>query len=321
MSSKPLTPPPVLIVGAGPTGLLMSLWLTKYGVPHRIIDRHTTTGQTSRAIVMHARTLEYYRMLGLDQEIVDVGAKVKQLNINNSGRKRGEVLVGDAGIGQSNFPFILSVTQDEHEEILQQRLEAAGQKVERGVEMVKMDLPPENDAQCYVGATIRPVGGSSIDEEAITTSYVIGCDGAHSSVRHATGIAMDGGTYQHTFFVADVFCHSPIQTEGNLNLCISSKEFVVVLPLPHKENRARFIGIVPHNLRHLEIEEITFEDCLPTIKKAVPGMEVEDVRWFAHYRVHHRCAASFQYGHRVFLCGDAAHLHSPVGGQGKFPWA
>ena len=86
------------------------------------------------------------------------------------------------------------------------------------------------------------------------------------------------------------------------------------LPLPHKENRARIIGIVPLDLQHPETEEVTFEDCLPTIKKAAPGLEVEDVRWFAHYKVHHRCAASFQHGQRVFLCGDAAHLHSPVGG-------
>jgi 2-polyprenyl-6-methoxyphenol hydroxylase-like FAD-dependent oxidoreductase len=252
-------------------------------------------------------------MLGLSDEIIDVGAKVGKININNGGRKKSEVLVGDAGIGQSQFPFILSVTQDEHEEILQRRLDEAGTHVERGVELVKMDLPPENDVEGYVNVTIRPVGTEN--DETVTASYVIGCDGAHSGVRHATGIAMEGGTYSRTFFVADVFCHGPMQMDGNLNLCTSHKDFIIILPLPHKSNRARIIGLVPEDLQHLD-EEITFQDCLPAISKAAPGLEVEDVRWFAHYKVHHRCASSFQYGRRVFMCGDSAHLHSPVGGQG-----
>ena len=252
-------------------------------------------------------------MLGLNDEILDAGAKLGALKINNAGRKKGEVLVGDAGVGKSPFPFILTVTQDEHEEILERRLEEAGTLVERGIEMVKMDRPPENDVESYVNVTIRPVGTE--DEEIVTASYVVGCDGAHSGVRHATGISMEGGTYARTFFVADVFCHGPMQTEGALNLCTSYQDFIIVLPLPHKANRARIIGLVPEELQHLD-EEITFQDCLPAILKAAPGLEVEEVRWFSHYKVHHRCAGSFQFGHRVFLCGDAAHLHSPVGGQG-----
>jgi 2-polyprenyl-6-methoxyphenol hydroxylase-like FAD-dependent oxidoreductase len=296
--------------------MLFSLWLTKYNIPHRIIDKHTTTGQTSRAIVVHARTLEFYRMLGIDHEVLDISAKVKCLQINSNGQKKGLVPVGDAGIGQSFYPFISSVTQDEHEEVLQRRLEAAGQRVERGLEMVGVALPEGDKPDEFPKVTIRPVDGSNEDEEVVTASYVIGCDGAHSGVRHATGIEMKGGTYERTFFVADVFCHGPMQTEGNLNMCLSSSEFVIILPLPHKENRARIIGIVPQELQHPTTEEITFDDCLPTIKKSAPRLKVDDLRWFAHYRVHHRCADTFQHGNRVFLCGDAAHLHSPVGGQG-----
>ena len=320
-SHSKTTPPPVLIVGAGPSGLLASLWLTKYGIPHRIIDKATTTGQTSRAIGVQARTLEMYRMLGmnqanisLDQEIINIGAKVAKMNISNNGVKHGEILIGDAGIGQSMFPFLLNVTQDEHEEILQRRLEMLGQRVERGVEMVRMDWPAKDDPSGYVDVTIRPIGTN--DEETVTASYVIGCDGAHSAVRRATGIAMEGGTYERSFFVADVLCHGSFKTVEHLNICLSRNDFVVVLPLPYKENRARLIGIAPGHLVESEGREITFDDCSSTIVKAAPGLIVDEVRWFAHYKVHHRCAASFQYDSRVFICGDAAHLHSPIGGQG-----
>lgn len=311
-SQQQQQPPPVLIVGAGPRGLLLSLWLTKYNVPHRLIDAHASAGQTSRAIVVHARTLEFYRMLGLDEEILAAGAKVNALQINSNGSPRGKVMVGDAGIGQSFYPFILSVTQDEHEEILERRLQQTGGKVERGFEMVEMAVA---EGERGVDVRIRPVGAGGVDEEVVRASFVVGCDGAHSAVRHAAGIEFPGGMYERTFFVADVFCHGPIQTGGNLNMCVSNKEFILILPLPRKENRARIVGIVPQDLQHPDTEEITFDDCRPTIAKAAPGLVLESVRWFAHYRVHHRCAASFQAGERVFLCGDAAHLHSPVGGQ------
>lgn len=290
--------------------MLMSLWLTKYNVPHRIIDKALSIGTTSRATVVHARTLEMYRMLGIDEELVNVGAKIEKLALSTSGRLGGEVILGDAGIGRSQYPFILSATQDEHEEVLQRHLDAVGVKVERGIEMVRMDAPLETDAKSYVKVTVRPVGGDK--EEVITASYVIGCDGAHSPVRHATGITMEGGTYERQFFVADVSCHGLMQTVGKLNVCFSPTEYQIMLPLPHKDNRARVIGVVPLHLDHPD-EDITFEDCLPVIKRATPSLVIDEVRWFAHYRVHHRTAARFQYGHRVFLCGDAAHLHSPVG--------
>jgi 2-polyprenyl-6-methoxyphenol hydroxylase-like FAD-dependent oxidoreductase len=306
-------PAPVLVVGAGPTGLLMSLWLTKYGVPHRIVDKTTGTGQTSRAIVMHARTLELYRMLGIADDILKLGTKVEKMVIRHSGKERGEMLIGDAGQGQSYYPFILSVTQDEHEEVLERKLAERGTHVEWGVEVANIQLPDDGDDNADVKVSLRPSGSGA--EEHFLASYVIGCDGAHSVVRHSTGITMEGGTYANRFFVADVYCHGDMQTQGQLNLCMMNSGFAMVAPLPHKENRARLVSLVPKAFEDND-NPVTFEDCWPSVSKAAPNLVIDKVNWFSCYKVHHRCASSFQAGKRAFLCGDSAHLHSPVGGQG-----
>ena len=311
-STSAPTRAPVLVVGAGPTGLMLSHWLVKYGVPHRIVDKNSGAGQTSRAIVMHARTLEFYRMLVLAEEVIALGTRVEGLTVLHSGQEQANIRVRAAGVGMSEYPFVLSVTQDEHEELLERMLIKRGQHIERGLEVVGVSAPGVG-SDGDVTVTLRAVDSGK--EETMTASYVIGCDGAHSGVRHATGITMEGGTYARSFFVADVFYSGDMQTQGRLNLCMSRNEFLVLMPLPHKTNRARIIGFVPED-KEDPATKISFEDCRPAVFKCAPNISIDDVRWFARYKVHHRTAAHFHHGPRVFLCGDAAHLHSPLGGQG-----
>ena len=318
-----LSPPPVLITGAGPTGLIASLWLHHFGVPHRIIDLAPSPGLTSRAMVVHARILEYYAQLGIADRIVAAGTKIDGLVLARAGKGFGRLDFSNAGTGLSHYPYVLSIPQDVHERILNEIHAECGLKVERGVELV--DLVEGEDS---VTCTLRNV--STHTEEEFIASYVLGADGAHSRVRHAAGIAMEGGTYANRFFVADVDLSSSLPAGSNLNMNLSEQDFCMVIPL-NGTGHGRIIGFVPPDKQDsegnlIEEREITFADVEKSVSKSAPTMKIASVKWFSTYRVHHRVAAAFRSTHtatdkkprpgRLFLAGDASHLHSPVGGQG-----
>lgn len=296
----------VLIVGGGPTGMMLSLWLTKFNVQHRIVDKAASVGTTSRALVMHARSLEYYRQLGLSDTLVEHGTRVGDLVIYHSSERYGAFKMSTAGVGLSKFPFVLSITQDEHEDVLDRALAKRGIKVERNTELIAM-----NQTESGVAVTL------SVDQQQteLTASYVIGCDGAHSAVRHLTGITMPGGTYDRAFFVADVIHNGPPSTQGQMNVCLSHEDFCIIIPMPHQAGRARIIGFVPRDVEAARPEHVSFDDVRATVERNAKDLAVSKVNWFARYKIHHRVAEHFQ-KNRVFLCGDAAHIHSPVGGQG-----
>ena len=165
----------VLIVGAGPTGLTLAHWLTRLRIPVRIIDKNNGAPPFSRALGVHARTLEFYRQLGFADAVINGGIKVQGINLWVKGKKRARVSFGQVGEGLTPFPYILDFAQDAHERLLIERLENLGVSVERGTELLHFD----QDARA-VRATLKRRDGT---QESLRADYVAGCDGAHSTVR------------------------------------------------------------------------------------------------------------------------------------------
>ena len=291
---------PVLVVGAGPTGLMLALWLARLGAPVRIIDKDDGPGETSRAMAVQARTLEFYRQLGFADEVVSRGLRIDRVSVREVGRLEGAATFGDFGRGISPFPFVLSFPQDEHETVLLAQLERAGVAVERRTALTGFDQDPDG---------VRTVLDTPSGSERFAASYVAGCDGARSTVRAVAGIGLPGGTYAQRFFVADADVEGEASCDS-MNLCVTGEDFCIVIPL-RRPGEARLIGLVPDGVA---ADEVRFDDVEPAVARNT-GLTVTRVHWFSTYRVHHRVSDRFR-DRRAFLLGDAAHLHSPVGGQG-----
>lgn len=298
-----MTGEPVLIVGAGPTGLVLALWLTRLGVPVRIIDRAAEPGTTSRALAVQARTLEFYRQLGIADKLVEGGVTISALNLWAKGKQATRVPLRSIGEGRTPYPFVLGFPQDEHERLLIAELKSLGVSVERGTTLQGLEQDSER-----VTARLRLRDGS---EEDFQTPYVTGCDGASSTVRQSLGVGFPGGTYQGLFYVADVEAEG-LPTSDELHVDVEDADFLLALPLK-PEGRIRLVGLA-RDTAASSGRELSLGDVSGRAIENI-GLEVSRVNWFSTYRVHHRVADSFRI-HRAFLLGDAAHVHSPVGGQG-----
>lgn len=304
----------VLITGAGPSGLVLALWLTQQGIRVRIVDKQAITPSTSRALAIHARTLELYRQLGVAETLMANGHAVQATNVWTEGVHRGRIPFGDAGRGLTPYPFIQVCAQDRHEEVLQERLRELGVCVERGCEVVGFEQDGE-------GVRVQLRGGNGDGDGnggEITTceaAFIAGCDGAHSTVRRETGVGFTGDTYPQLFFVADIEGSGPIlNSEANLTFCQS--ELALTFPFDDG-HRARLTGAVDEAAIAKQANsdsELTLDDVAAQTIKTM-NLQIDRVNWLTTYRIHHRVAESFRH-QRAFLVGDAAHIHSPVGGQG-----
>jgi 2-polyprenyl-6-methoxyphenol hydroxylase-like FAD-dependent oxidoreductase len=297
---------PILIAGAGPTGLVLALALARHNIPFRLVTEAAGPGQHSRAMAVHARTLEFYRQFGFADEVVAQGIRIgavhlREVGHGGAGHEFTSLGFDDIGVGVSPYPFVLAYPQDDHERFLICKLEAAGRHVEWQAKLIGHETNQDG-----VRARIRYADGR---EEVIEASFLCGCDGGHSQVRQSFGVGFDGGTYDQLFHVADVRLDGPF--DSDLRASLGAEILELVLPV-RSSGMNRLIGLVPSALS--DRDDLTFEDIRPLVEPLI-GRSVAEVNWFSTYRVHHRVATRFRVG-AVFLAGDAAHVHSPAGGQG-----
>jgi 2-polyprenyl-6-methoxyphenol hydroxylase-like FAD-dependent oxidoreductase len=298
-----MSDPNVLIVGAGPTGLVLALWLTKQGVPVRIVDETTEPGTTSRALAVHARTLELYEQLDLAEPIVAKGYTVPGFRLWLGGQEAARVPFEQIVSDLTPYGFLHIFPQDEHERLLIERLEQLRVQVERSTEL----LSYTDEGECISARLRGPDGADSTTRAA----YIAGCDGARSKVREVMGTGFPGATYPQIFYVADVTGEGP-PVNGDLNGDLDESDFLAIFPLADK-GRVRLIGAIKPG-RAKDPDKLTFDDISDRATQNLK-LKVDKVNWFSVYHVHHRVTDRFRQG-RAFVLGDAAHIHTPVGGQG-----
>ena len=288
----------VLIVGAGPAGLALGCELMRHGIVPTVVDRQAAGANTSRAAVIHARTLEVLTPLGVTPELIAQGVKVPDFRV----RDRDRTLISiDFRRIPSDYPFTLMCPQNRTEKILLDRFEAMGGAVFRSADFIRSE--PDGAG---VNAEIRIDGRTAI----VQTKWLVGCDGMHSAVREGAGIAFEGSEYEESFVLADVHMDWPLSRE-EVSLFFSAEGLVVVAPLP--EGRFRIVATAD---TAPEAPDAAYMQSLldrrgPSISRA----RIRDVVWSSRFHIHHRVAESPRKG-RTLLCGDAAHVHSPAGGQG-----
>ena len=294
----------VLIVGAGPTGLMLANQLGRRGVRATIIDRHAGPARETRALGVQARTMEIYAQLGVAERALELGKRGNGGNIWAEGRLMARIPLGQTGSSLTPYPYIFILGQDDNERILGERLRDWRMSVQWNTELAGL----EQDSGKVV-ATVRLADGAI---RTLTAAWVAGCDGARSTVRELSGIAFPGAPYEHVFFVADTEATGDMVAD-EVNVYLWRDGFHLFFPMRGKDHW-RIVGILPPALRNKD--GVRFEDVVPSVRgEAGTGLSFKSCSWFSTYRIHHRSAERFR-DRRCFLLGDAAHIHSPVGAQG-----
>ncbi|MDZ4395682.1 FAD-dependent oxidoreductase [Cypionkella sp.] len=289
----------VLIVGAGPVGMALAITLAEQGLRPMLVDRALTHQTTSRAAVIHAHTLDILDRIGIAGPM-----KAEGLQIQNFAFRDRDRMLGTFRFDRlpSRHNYLLMLPQDRTEAIMLTRLAELGVDVVRGATFTTLREEIDHvvvDLQTPEGVT------------KVSATYVVGADGIHSEVRKACGIAFDGDQYEGSFILADITVEGA-QNRDEVSLFFSPAGLVVVAPLPG--GRLRIVATVDDAPEKPDASLI--QSLLQARGPTAPKLgKVLDVHWSSRFRLHHRLARSYSKG-RVFIAGDAAHAHSPAGGQG-----
>lgn len=297
----------VLIVGAGPTGLMMACQLTRFNIPFQIIDKQADRTRESRAFGIQARSMEIFQNLGIADEFLRRAQAGARAEIYIKGKMRIRFDIEKLDIQGTPFPTIYFLPQADTEEILLDYLQKKNITVQRNKEL---QIFSQNDQG--ITATIKDLT-TGINKQ-VTSKYIVGCDGAHSGVRHLLGINFEGASYKQEFMLADCEIDWPYpKDDGVFRVFVDKPGVFGVIPLPKRLDRIIAARVynkadpltfpTPEELKELG-ESITHDE-----------INIHDVAWASRFYLHHRAVKDYQVG-RAFIAGDAAHIHTPAGGQG-----
>ncbi|HTI75168.1 MAG TPA: FAD-dependent monooxygenase [Mycobacterium sp.] len=285
----------VLVIGAGPSGLTLAASLVSKGITTTVVDRQAAGANTSRAAVVNARTLEVLDGLDVSRRLVKEGVQAPRFTIRDG---RRVLIPVDFSALPTEYPYSLMVPQATTERLLLDRLTELGGTVIRPKTLTSL-------AQDADGVT-----ATFDDGDTIRARYVVGADGMHSTVREQAGIGFEGGAYEESFTLADVRLRGEAPVDEVI-LFWAKAGLTVVAPLPG--DIFRIVAPVPEAPEEPSAEFI--QQLLDERGFGAGRMVVTDIIWGSRFRIHHRVADTYRAG-RLLLAGDAAHVHSPAGGQG-----
>jgi 2-polyprenyl-6-methoxyphenol hydroxylase-like FAD-dependent oxidoreductase len=287
----------VLIVGAGPVGLLLANECARHGLRYRIVETHATQSQHSKALAIFPRTLEIFDMANLVDPFLEAANRVTSVAI----------MVGDHLLGhmpftpeETPYSFVAMVPQDVTEKFLVEELQRRGGHVDYETTFVSA---VRQDG--FVTATLDQQGKSV----EVSAAFVVGCDGAHSAVRHLLDLPFEGAEYDALFILADIQSNDTLPAD-QLQLCPNEAGPVAIFPM--SATRRRIVAMI-----HEKEGDAPSLEMVQRIlcQRAPQGLEAQALHWSSYFQIHHRQAAKLRVG-RMFIAGDAAHIHSPFGGQG-----
>ena len=286
----------VIIAGAGPTGLMLACQLSRLGVDFLILDKKEGPTRESRALVVQARSMEIYEQMGLSKDVERDGQASASVSFYKDGRRLLSVSFGNMGEKLSPFPYVMIYEQSKNEQLLYDDLRSMGKDVlwQTGIE----DVHEEE-------------GGFSIGQ--YTCTWLIGCDGSKSKIREKAGIDFIGGMYENVFFVADTHLKGDSITRDGLSLFFTRDSISILFPMAG-DRRFRVLGILPKE--YYNREDIQFADIAGAVRGNLQlPVEFYDTQWYSTYKLYYKKVTRFNKGN-IFFAGDAAHVHSPAGGQG-----
>ncbi|MBV6624534.1 MAG: FAD-dependent monooxygenase [Rivularia sp. (in: Bacteria)] len=300
----------VIIIGAGPTGLSLACQLIRYGIDFVIIEKNASITHLSKALGVHARTLEIYEQLGLAKQAVKQGAIAEKLRLIAKGKIRDGINLSDTGKNLSPYPYMLVLEQSKNEQLLYDYLQSHQKEV-------LWNTTLESFSQDDTGV-LAVVKNDENPSQTIEAKYLVGCDGARSQVRKSLGLSFTGSTLEEVFYVADMEVDWDIE-DDSLYACLGKDSFVGFFPM-EGEKCWRIVGNLPQKASEIKASageiEVDYEEIEQKIRTQTQlDFDIIKVNWFSSYLVHSRRVEQFSQG-RCFLAGDAAHIHTPAGGQG-----